>query len=57
MSHLKETGLNYFRHMRRAFHISFVSFVHGIFPNVWTHKVSDIIKGVNDEPRMSEGDN
>ena len=57
MSHLKENGLNYFRHMRRAFHISFVSFVHGIFPNVWTHKVSDIIKGVNDERRMSEGDN
>lgn len=45
MNHLEETGLNYFEHLTRAWALAFVCFVHGLFPNIWKHKASDIING------------
>ena len=43
MKHLKETGYTYFAHMRRAFCIAFVPVVHGIFPDIWTDKATQML--------------
>lgn len=43
--HLKEIELSYFEHLRRAWTVSFVSFVHGLFPFIWETKAKDIING------------
>ena len=43
MKHLKETGYTYFAHMRRAFCIAFVLVVHGIFPDIWTDKATQML--------------
>lgn len=43
MDHLKETGMSYFKHLFRAWKISFVLFVHGIFPDIWKTKASDML--------------
>ena len=41
--HLKEENTTYFKHLRRAWSLSFICFVHGLFPNIWKHKASEII--------------
>ena len=41
--HLQITGFGYFEHMIRAWHIAFVMIVHGIFPDVWSTKASQMI--------------
>jgi hypothetical protein len=43
MTHLKETGYTYWQHLRRAWSIAFVLMVHGLFPNVWTTKASQML--------------
>ena len=43
MSHLNDTGFSYLSHLTRAWKLSFVLLVHGIFPNVWKTKASDEI--------------
>ena len=43
MSHLSDTGFNYFQHLIRAWKLSFVLFIHGLFPNIWKTKASDEI--------------
>ncbi len=43
MSHLSETGLTYFQHLRRAWSVAFICVVHGLIPAIWEHKASDII--------------
>jgi len=45
MGHLKDVGLNYFEHLRRAWTIAFVSFVHGLLPFVWEDKAKELING------------
>ena len=44
MGHLEEPGYTYFRHLRRAWTIAFVCFVHGLFPNVWKTKATELIE-------------
>ena len=43
MNHLTETGYSYFEHLRRAWKISFVCLVHGLLPNIWKHKASELL--------------
>jgi hypothetical protein len=43
MSHLEDVNMNYFQHLKRAWSIAFVLLVHGIFPNIWKTKASDMI--------------
>ena len=45
MSHLKDVDMSYGKHLLRAWGIAFVLLVHGIFPNIWQHKASDMING------------
>lgn len=43
MSHLREAGYSYFEHFLRAWTVAAVLIVHGIFPNIWQNKASDIL--------------
>lgn len=43
MSHLSETGYGYFEHLLRAWKVAGVLLVHGLVPNVWKTKASDMI--------------
>ena len=55
MSHLKDTGFTYLQHLRHAWSVAFVLLVHGIIPNVWTTKASDIICSDNGGETGSTG--
>ncbi len=43
MSHLNEVGYGYFQHLYRAWKIAFILLVHGLFPNLWKTKASDLL--------------
>lgn len=43
MKHLEETGYTYFSHLKRAWTIAFVLIVHGLFPNIWEDKATELI--------------
>ena len=43
MSHLKDVNMNYFEHLSRSFKVAFILVVHGLFPNIWKTKASDIL--------------
>lgn len=43
MSHLNEVGYGYFQHLYRAWRIAFILLVHGLFPNIWKTKASDML--------------
>lgn len=43
MDHLKETGKGYFEHLLGAWKVAFILLVHGLLPNVWRYKASDLL--------------
>lgn len=43
MSHLHETHQNYIAHLFRAWKIAFILLVHGVFPDFWKTKASDLL--------------
>ena len=43
MSHLNDTQMTYFQHLRRAYKIAFVLIVHGLFPNICKTKASEMM--------------
>ena len=43
MNHLKESGKGYFEHLLGAWKVAFILLVHGLLPNVWEDKASNII--------------
>lgn len=43
MQHLQETGYGYFEHLFRAWKVAAILLVHGLLPDVWKTKASDII--------------
>lgn len=43
MSHLHDTDQSYIAHLFRAWKIAFVLLVHGVLPNVWKTKASDML--------------
>jgi len=56
MSHLKDINLSWARHLRFAsglalklFLLSLTAVVHGIFPSIFTSKVSDEVHKLNEE--------
>jgi hypothetical protein len=44
MSHLEEINKGYFEHLYRAWKIAFVLMVHGVFPDVWKTKASELLR-------------
>ena len=56
MSHLKDINLSWSRHLHfamglalRLFLLSLTAVVHGIFPSIFTSKVSDEVHKLNEE--------
>ena len=45
MNHLKEVNMTYWQHLKFAWSIAFVSFVHGIFPSLFSDYVTTKITG------------
>lgn len=43
MSHLSETGYGYFEHLLRSWKVAGVLLVHGLVPNIWKNKASDLL--------------
>ena len=43
MSHLSETGYGYFEHLLRAWKVAGILLVHGLVPNIWKTKASELI--------------
>jgi hypothetical protein len=43
VNHLEETNMTYFQHLKRAWSIAGVLLVHGMLPNVWKNKASDML--------------
>jgi len=43
MSHLQEVNMSYGQHFKRAWSIAFVLIVHGLLPNVWKTKASEML--------------
>jgi hypothetical protein len=43
MSHLSDVNRNYFQHLHHAWKVAFILLVHGVFPNIWKTKASDIL--------------
>lgn len=48
MKHLEEAGMGYFEHLRFAWSMAIASFVHGIFPMLFTDYVSNKIQQRNE---------
>jgi len=44
-NHLKETNKGYFEHLLGAWKVAFILLVHGLLPNVWEDKASDLLLG------------
>ena len=45
MKHLKEVNMEYFEHLKFAWSIAFASFIHGIFPGLFSNYVTKKITG------------
>ncbi len=45
MKHLKEVNMEYFEHLKFAWSIAFASFIHGIFPGLFSNYVTNKITG------------
>ena len=43
-SHLEEVNKSYFEHLFGAWKVAFILFVHGLLPNVWRYKASDLLR-------------
>jgi hypothetical protein len=43
MSHLSDVDHTYFQHLKRAWKLSFILFIHGLFPEIWKTRASDEI--------------
>jgi len=43
MSHLQDVDMSYGQHLKRAWLIAFVLLVHGLVPNVWKTKATEML--------------
>lgn len=43
MDHLKEIEMTYFEHLYRAWKVAAVLIIHGLFPNIWKNKASQLL--------------
>ena len=44
MKHLENINETYFQHLKFAWGVSFILFVHGLFPFIWETKASDLME-------------
>ena len=42
-NHLEEIDKTYLEHLVGAWKVAFILFVHGLLPNVWRYKASDLL--------------
>ena len=42
-NHLEEVNKTYFEHLLGAWKVAFILLVHGLLPNVWRYKASDLL--------------
>jgi len=47
MSHLTDVNKTYSRHLLHAWKIAAILIVHGIIPDIWKTKASDIINDIS----------
>ena len=47
MNHLKTIGMTYIVHLMHAWKVAFILIIHGLFPNVWEWKASELICNEN----------
>jgi len=43
-SHLEEVNKSYFEHLLGAWKVALILLVHGLLPNVWRYKASDLLR-------------
>ena len=43
-NHLEEVDKTYFEHLFGAWKVAFILLVHGLLPNVWRYKASDLLR-------------
>jgi len=43
MNHLNTIGMCYFMHLFHAWRVAFILIIHGLFPNIWEWKASELI--------------
>ena len=43
-SHLEEVNKSYFEHLLGAWKVAAVLLIHGLLPNVWRNKASDMLR-------------
>lgn len=43
MSHLTDAGYGYFEHLLRAWKIAGILLVHGLVPNIWKTRASELL--------------
>lgn len=48
MQHLKDVGMSYFEHLMRAWKIAGVLIVHGLLPDLWKTRASEMLCQHND---------
>lgn len=41
--HLRDVNKGYFEHLLGAWKVAFILLVHGVLPNVWEDKASDLL--------------
>ena len=42
-SHLEEVDKSYFEHLLGAWKVALILIVHGLLPNIWRYKASDLL--------------
>jgi hypothetical protein len=42
-NHLEEIDKTYLEHLVGAWKVAFILFVHGLLPNIWRYKASDLL--------------
>lgn len=53
MNHLKQIDMDYFKHLWHAWKVAFILIVHGVLPDVWEWKASEILN--ENKQRKSQG--
>ena len=52
MSHLDDVKMTYLQHFRRAWTIAGILIIHGVFPNIWKTKASEMLCSDHDNKEI-----
>lgn len=50
IQHLKEVNMTYFQHLTRAWKIAGILIVHGVYPDLWKTRASELLCEKNHSP-------